>query len=625
MNTRVERKGLISLAKASFEQAGKNQNYRGKWIDSSSWLKIIQESHLGGELMAKMKARQFTRLIKTQYLVTDNNNLNIYGVYMREKRIRSGRGRSSQKRITCFLVTEPNCLPSEDESQWYYFITDVPPHSSPSLCPHETSPASHPHATSPASHPPALSPATCPHANSHANTQASSPDSCTQQTTISPESSSSTNSAFSQPSSLLQASMPDQHHNNIPIHLRSYFHSKEARNVFGYSKPKSEEEANRDVRDIIYERMLQFQKGAFTYSGWRDLMEHADKKNKCDVRFINAIQMKAKYLFHAFSILIDKKENEPLTWHRICELAIEKVMKFEGAELIKDQEENGEYNAYHWIKPRTIMKWFRYFRDNGESFINTPHRASLIEKTPALFQLNPDLKQRFISYAKTNITGLTAKVMYDFIHHTIVPELIENEKKETGESLTKKEILKCYSLTTLSMDTVYSWMRSFGFKYSPSKKTYYVDGHEKPETVKYRKEYVSKYLEDELRCFRWVQLTIEEVEKIEKENEKFDRNIGFKYKDPMSNLTMFEYHVDDIQNSHPKIDSLPFGDSLSFRKKEEDKPIIMIGQDECIFKQFLLVKKQWYLPDGTTSVNPKGEGMGIMLSSFCSWETLATV
>ena len=44
----------------------------------------------------------------------------------------------------------------------------------------------------------------------------------------------------------------------------------------------------------------------------------------------------------------------------------------------------------------------------------------------------------------------------------------------------------------------------------------------------------------------------------------------------------------------------------------------MIGQNECIFKQFLMIKKQWYLPDGTTDVNPKEEGMGIMHSSFCS-------
>ena len=27
---------------------------------------------------------------------------------------------------------------------------------------------------------------------------------------------------------------------------------------------------------------------------------------------------------------------------------------------------------------------------------------------------------------------------------------------------------------------------------------------------------------------------------------------------------------------------------------------------------------QWHLPDGTTAINPKEEGMGIMLSSFCS-------
>ena len=162
------------------------------------------------------------------------------------------------------------------------------------------------------------------------------------------------------------------------------------------------------------------------------------------------------------------------------------------------------------------MKWFRHFRNNGESFINAPHRSSLVNKNPLIFQLNPDLKQRFISHARTNITGLTAEVMYDFLHHTIIPELIEEEKRETGETLSKSEILKQYSLTKLSMDTVYSWLQSFGFKYCPSKKSYYVDGHEKPDTVTYRKTYVSKYLHDEIRCHQWIQLSIKEIEEIEK-------------------------------------------------------------------------------------------------------------
>ena len=64
-------------------------------------------------------------------------------------------------------------------------------------------------------------------------------------------------------------------------------------------------------------------------------------------------------------------------------------------------------------------------------------------------------------------------------------------------------------------------MNSFGFKYSVAKKTYYVDGHEKPETVAYRKQYVTQYIQDELRYFRWIQLTSEEVAKIEKENVNF--------------------------------------------------------------------------------------------------------
>ena len=136
--------------------------------------------------------------------------------------------------------------------------------------------------------------------------------------------------------------------------------------------------------------------------------------------------------------------------------------------------------------------------------------------------------------------------MYDFFHHTIIPELIKEEKEETGEELTKQEILKQYGLTKLCLGTIYKWMNSFGFKYSVAKKTYYVDGHEKPETVAYRKQYVTQYIQDELRCFRWIQLTSEEVAKIEKENVIFSRENAFIYKDKETQLTMYEFHVDDI-------------------------------------------------------------------------------
>ena len=100
-----------------------------------------------------------------------------------------------------------------------------------------------------------------------------------------------------------------------------------------------------------------------------------------------------------------------MTWQYACEAAIQKIKEFEGLDFIENENDN---NTHNWVTSRTVMKWFREFRNNGESFINSPHRTSLIDKSPTIFQINPDLKQRFISHAKSNIRGLTAEVMHNF-------------------------------------------------------------------------------------------------------------------------------------------------------------------------------------------------------------------
>ena len=40
-------------------------------------------------------------------------------------------------------------------------------------------------------------------------------------------------------------------------------------------------------------------------------MEDGDKENKCGERFVCEVRNKAKYLFHALTILLEKKEVEP--------------------------------------------------------------------------------------------------------------------------------------------------------------------------------------------------------------------------------------------------------------------------------------------------------------------------
>ena len=40
------------------------------------------------------------------------------------------------------------------------------------------------------------------------------------------------------------------------------------------------------------------------------------------------------------------------------------------------------------------------------------------------------------------------------------------------------------------------------------------------------------------------------------------------------------------------------------------------GQDEAIFKQFLVSSKAWIGPNGETALVPKDKGLGIMVSLF---------
>ena len=140
-----------------------------------------------------------------------------------------------------------------------------------------------------------------------------------------------------------------------------------------------------------------------------------------------------------------KKEIEPtLTCQDICILAVEKVKEFECSGLYEES-----INDTYQFVPRKVMKWFCQFQDNDKSFVNTPYHTSLINKDPLIFQLNPSLKDRLLKYTKEHIAGLKGEDLYSFFRGTIIPKLIEQEKEETNETLTKQEILKQYSLTIL--------------------------------------------------------------------------------------------------------------------------------------------------------------------------------
>ena len=97
--------------------------------------------------------------------------------------------------------------------------------------------------------------------------------------------------------------------------------------------------------------------------------------------------------------------------------------------------------------------------------------------------------------------------MTEYIHDTIIPELVK--KKAT----TKVEFLKRYNLTKNWHTTILKWMCVLGFRYEIYKKNYYVDSHKIPGNVCYHWNFIDRYLAMERRMNRWIQ--IENLVKIE--------------------------------------------------------------------------------------------------------------
>jgi hypothetical protein len=52
-------------------------------------------------------------------------------------------------------------------------------------------------------------------------------------------------------------------------------------------------------------------------------------------------------------------------------------------------------------------------------------------------------------------------------------------------------------------------MHACGFRYKKREKHYFVDGHERPEALAYRPVFTKKYIDDETRAHRWLQMTLD--------------------------------------------------------------------------------------------------------------------
>ena len=79
---------------------------------------------------------------------------------------------------------------------------------------------------------------------------------------------------------------------------------------------------------------------------------------------------------------------------------------------------------------------------------------------------------------------------------------------------------------------------------------------------------------------------------------------------------MAEFHVNDYEFLHSVANEMGFGafrGNLSVCKHPGTKPLMIVGQDESVFNQFLLKARQWVRPDGWRALLPKADGLSLLL------------
>lgn len=239
----------------------------------------------------------------------------------------------------------------------------------------------------------------------------------------------------------------------------------------------------------------------------------------------------------------------------------------------------------HYTNPRSIARLHRYFR--VDHLLPHPNKSVVSGKrlSPKIFRSYPHAKNAIAQWCSLNLSSLSAESLATHINLVIIPQLYDlhvNESKISHTQYqTKTSFLKQLNLDTVSISTAWRWMRFLGFKYKEQRKCYYSDKHEDVENVQARKVFIETYLRFELRAHNWVQISDRGAKRLEKEFNLLSAYYPYKQEDGQS---FREYHIDTHPCLLQYVKAKDMGGDLSVRRNQNERPIILLGQDESVFK-----------------------------------------
>lgn len=260
-----------------------------------------------------------------------------------------------------------------------------------------------------------------------------------------------------------------------------------------------------------------------------------------------------------------------------------------------------------------IMRWNVIFRVN-EKF---PHPNYYIELgkvyVPLFLESFPESKIKLRKWANRHLETISCEAVANEMKRNIIPKIYDTYVRSLPPHQNKpsyESFLNCFGLKKICVSTVWRWMHYLGYTFDERKKCYFTDRHEDVENVTCRKEFVKTYFEYEKRAYRWVHITEERAKELENDKDvRLMKDIYDEFEE--NHIKMRQYHID----THPIFSNLV--PKLSIHNTH-NRPLMIIGQDESVFKQYSFGSKCWIGPDGEMKLLPKSDGYSRMVSAFVS-------
>ena len=290
----------------------------------------------------------------------------------------------------------------------------------------------------------------------------------------------------------------------------SWWESGDARKLFAPCS-SGQYESLECVRAIVMDRIELLESVNRKGKNWKNVVESGTWStetcpySESDVLTLRLRSMYLALALRQFVLNMTDDLRTQWTWKRCLLSAIEQM---------------NDIGVEYYSNYRTLARWHRKLAKHRLYFCKTPESKTMI---PPFFCDNPDALEAFKRYGVANIQDLRVELMYSYVHQDLIPKLLSkaehnglfdddgdectsnvvvvgggastttsdiNDKEvEISRSITqtpKDFFLETYRLRTLGITTIARWMYAVGFRYKKREKHYFVDGHERPETLAYR-------------------------------------------------------------------------------------------------------------------------------------------